>query len=513
MTLTEVTVAASIAKGPARRGPGRAGAVWLGTLCVGFAGWASGLSAQTAQQAPGATLTPCRIATTTAPECGTVSVPEDRGDPGRRSIALNVVVLRATSQPAAPDPVFFVAGGPGTPSTVYATGNFERLFPDRDLVLVDQRGTGASNPLICDNAADRAAVDVLSLADDAWDQTFFLKCLDRLQARADVRFYTTEEAARDLDAVREALGYDQINVMGVSYGTMIAEVYLKRFPAQTRSVILDGVLPLDHQYPLHLAQDVDVGFAAWSKLCKQDAACAAALPDPEEALDRLVADLRRNPVMATITHPVTGASVPAKITPGDPMRVIRGRLRFSGQAATVGRLLTKAQRGDWSEVAATLSGSATPFTNTAWGLYLSVLCSETFPLTEREITEATAGTRMGSDWLRSMAAMCDKWPRGPVPADFRAPVVSDKPVLIMTGAFDGTTPPYLSQRVMSSLSNALDVYQPVGGHLYYRQGAAVPCLEGILRQFVKAADPHAVDVACVADQRAPPFLVDPSGGP
>jgi len=191
-------------------------------------------------------LSPCELEhpqrlTVVAADCGVLSVPEDPTRTGGRQIRLAFARVPAVSRSKRPDPLFLLAGGPGMAATTFYAMTapvFARIHRDRDIVLVDQRGTGKSNPLDCPEGDE---TDLGASGGSIIDET--RRCLQMLGAKADVAQYTTSVAVKDLDRVRRALGYQQINLYGVSYGTRVAQQYLRRFPRQTRSLILDGVVP------------------------------------------------------------------------------------------------------------------------------------------------------------------------------------------------------------------------------------------------------------------------------
>jgi pimeloyl-ACP methyl ester carboxylesterase len=205
-----------------------------------------GLTAGLAAAAPGLTLSACELEhplrlTAVPAECGILLVAENPQNLEGRHIGLHVARVPAISRRKQADPLFILAGGPGAAaSAFYATveGAFARIHRDRDIVLIDQRGTGRSNPLDC--AADQQPLFRATDTEIAADTR---RCLTRLSARADVAYYTSSVAVQDLERVRAALSLERINLYGTSYGTRVAQHYLRRFPQRVRAVILDGVVP------------------------------------------------------------------------------------------------------------------------------------------------------------------------------------------------------------------------------------------------------------------------------
>ena len=185
--------------------------------------------------------------------CGSLKVYENRATKQGRQIDLNIVVLPALRSDAAPDPLFFLAGGPGQGAAKLAKvvrEIFRRVQSDRDIVLVDQRGTGKSNPLDC-NSDDDSLQAIMETNEQVLDR------LKACQAKydADLTLYTTPIAMDDLDDVRAFLGYDKINVYGGSYGTRAALVYMRQHGDRVRSAILDGVAPTNMRLPLYFPRD------------------------------------------------------------------------------------------------------------------------------------------------------------------------------------------------------------------------------------------------------------------
>jgi pimeloyl-ACP methyl ester carboxylesterase len=220
---------------------------------------------------------------------------------GRR-IKLKVVVLPGARRAGNPDPLFFLAGGPGQAAAQMAS-DIQQLFrpvlADRDIVLVDQRGTGESNSLACEpkegeplGADPEAAVRLLR------------GCMERFDA--DLRLYTTPIAMDDLNQVRESLRYGRINLYGGSYGTRAAIVYVRRHSETVRSVVLDSVAPRDMILPLYFARDSQRAFDQLTAACTADPGCAQAFPNLADRFEQLLARLDRNPERVTLTHPRSG---------------------------------------------------------------------------------------------------------------------------------------------------------------------------------------------------------------
>jgi len=207
---------------------------------------------------PPVALASCKIANVERDaRCGTYEVFEDRAHRSGRKIALKVVVVPATSPTPAKDAVLWLHGGPGaaatqTASAAGAGGFLEALGRDRDLVFVDQRGTGESNPLACDLADDPA--DLAAYFGELFPVAKVRACRTKVEAIADPRLYTTPIAVDDFDEVRAALGYDQIDLVAASYGTIAALIYLREHADHVRSAFLLGVANTNVRQPLLFAR-------------------------------------------------------------------------------------------------------------------------------------------------------------------------------------------------------------------------------------------------------------------
>ena len=276
------------------------------------------LAAEAATPAPTLTLTPCRLKhparmLALTAECGSFTVAENPDQPNGRKIDLFVARVPAISIKKAPDPLFLIAGGPGTSAVDLYTSSappFDRVRRDRDIVLVDQRGTGRSNRLDCKYGSD----NLFERFDDVEVGPENVRCRDDLSKRADLRMYTTSIAVRDLDAVRVALGYERINLYGGSYGTRVAQHYARRYPKSTRTLILDGVVNPEQVLGPGIALDAEHALERILKRCKDNASCAKAFSDPVADYHQLRTHLAANPWPATVSEASTGRPIHFEFT-------------------------------------------------------------------------------------------------------------------------------------------------------------------------------------------------------
>jgi pimeloyl-ACP methyl ester carboxylesterase len=423
--------------------------------------------------------------------CGTHRVFEDRAARSGRTIDLKVAVVPALRREKAEDPLFVLAGGPGQGATKYGPLvplAFREVRKTRDIVLVDLRGTGGSNPLGCDLGDP--------LQGEAFDAAPCLRSL-----KGDPRFYTTAPAMDDLDEVRAALGYPKINLWGGSYGTRAALVYAQRHPDRVRSVVLDGAAPFEIALPLYNAWGAQRALDRLVADCAAERECRSAYPRLREEMDEVFARL---PVSASLRHPRTGKPLEMTVSRGVFASGLRGMLYTSAHASLIPWVIHSAREGDFAPFATLSLETAAWSTETmSLGLTLSVLCSEdVHRIRDGEAERAVRGTFLGDFEIATWRRMCEHWPRG------TPPVLDDRPVrvpaLILSGDLNPVTPPRWGEVMKSHFSRALHVVVPGTGHNTSMSG----CVPELIARFL---DQENIDASCVRTIRRPPFVIDPSG--
>ena len=462
--------------------------------------------------APSLALTPCEIEhplklTVLAAECGQLAVAENPQDPAGRQITLHVARVPAISRNKPPDPLFVLAGGPGqAASAFYATvaAAFERIHRDRDIVLVDQRGTGASNLLDCPDDAD--ALYVSSQAEIAQATR---RCLAELSRHASVAYYTTELAVSDLERVRAALGYARIDLYGASYGTRVAQQYLRTYPARVRAVILDGVVPPTLVLGPAIALDAERALDAILARCAADEHCHARFADPEADYRAVRAALTAQAVPLTIPDPSTGAPRRLDFNTEHLSLVLRLGSYASEYAALLPLLLHTAAGGDYAPLAAQFLLLKRSFEGVAVGMHNSVVCAEDVPLIDLHAIDraALAATYLGAAELDALVSVCGIWPHGPVPPDLHAPLESDVPALLLSGSADPATPPEYAKAAASGFARHREIVLPGFGH----GQLTAPCMDRVMARFLESADPATLDVECTAVARPMPFFLTVNG--
>jgi pimeloyl-ACP methyl ester carboxylesterase len=461
-------------------------------------------------------LSPCELEhpqrlTVVAAECGMLTVPEDLSKPGGRQIHLAFARIPAISRRKRPDPLFLLAGGPGMAATTFyamVAPVFARIHRDRDIVLVDQRGTGKSNPLNCpggDEADLRGGNS--AIAEEARG------CLQELNTRADVAHYTTSVAVKDLDRVRQALGYGQINLYGVSYGTRVAQHYLRRFPQRTRSLMLDGVVPPELAFGAGMALDAERSLERILARCSRESACQSRFGDPHQDYRSLWGALDAHSVPVSIADPATGELTHFEFTTSHFATLLRLSIYSPEPTALLPLLLheTSASK-DFSRMAAQFLLLTRSYTDVvAAGMNNTVACTEDIPFYDptRVDRSKLEQTFLGAAQLDALLTVCKVWPHGPIDPDFHAPLHSAVPALLLSGSDDPVTPPAYAEEAQHGLANSLHVVLKDFGH----GQLAAPCVDRVMEQFIDRASVVKLDVSCTHNDKPTPFFISLNGPP
>jgi pimeloyl-ACP methyl ester carboxylesterase len=421
--------------------------------------------------------------------CGRDEVYENRAARAGRMIGLNIVVLPAKTSDVEPDPLVFLAGGGVAPATQYArflNGALADLRLHRDILLIDQRGTGASNPLQCELPTNPANAEY---RDEARFLEAVRRCRKQLERKADLRYYTTPVAMDDLDEVRAWLGYPRLNLYGVSYGTQAAMVYLRQHPDRVRSLVLHGLVPFDVPMWLDIPRStqhaLDLAFAA----CVRQQGCHGAFPNLAEEFGALLKRLAEKPIKVTVGQAETKVEVPID---AEMLRLFVVRVLYSAERIhDLPLLIHLAHDGDYQPLAGKLTSkedNAIPK-----GIYFSIVCNEDMHFDAAELPAAAAGTFMGDFRIGREILACKEWVRGWLPKDYWVPVQSNVPALILTGALDLATPPPYGERVARSFTNSRNLVLPGRSH-----NDTDPCIAGMEQAFVTAGRLEDLDTSCLA---------------
>lgn len=482
----------------------------IGMACAALV-WILGAVATAPAAAAPLVLEECRLQSgsgSVAASCGTFEVPENRAMPDGPRVSLHVAVVPALRTEAEPDALFVLSGGPGQAASdfyVAMAHAFARIRRDRDIVVLDQRGTGRSNKLSCPLPDDAALIEV----DSSRIQGYTKDCLASLSG--DPRFYTTSVAVRDLEDIRAALGYEQIDLYGVSYGTRVAQHYLKRYPARVRAMVLDGVVPPELALGPHIPLEAQRALDAIFGRCAASAACNEAFPSLREEFAALRRRLQQSPMEITLADPLTAAPLEVRLSSAELSSAVR-LLSYSDEAAsTLPLLIHEAQVvGRPQALAAQYEIIKRDMQDQlAYGMHFSVVCSEDAPRwTGEEVSaEALEATYIGADFMAVMSAICEVWPRGPVDEDFSEPARSDVPVLVLSGENDPVTPRAYGAEILRGLPNSLHLVLSGQGH----GQLAVGCVPRIVARFISTASIDGLGEECVKSVRPMPFMISSTG--
>lgn len=473
-------------------------------------------AARAAPPAPRLRLTPCELEhplrlTVIAAECGVLNVAENPQDPHGRQIPLKITRIPAISRRKRPDPLFVLAGGPGASASAFyagVAGAFARIQRNRDIVLVDQRGTGGSNRLDCPGEED-----LVYTPSTAEITAHAKQCLASLATHANVGYYTTSLAVQDLEQVRAALGYERINLYGASYGTRVAQHYVRRFPQRARTLIMDGVVPVELAVGPDTATNAEAALLDILARCSDTPACKARFADPVADYRALRASLKLSTVPVSVHDPDTGEDTPFEFGPDHLAGVLR-LLSYTAEYASLLPLLlhAAAEREDYAPLAGQFLLTERAYGEAvAVGMHNSVVCSEDVPFFDLQHIDRTrlAATFLGTALIDGLQTVCRVWPRGPVDPDLHAPFTSAVPALLLSGSDDPATPPAYAAQAARGFSHHVSLVLQGFGH----GQLTVPCMDRVMAQFVERGSVDGLDVSCTAAARPLAFFTSLNGPP
>ena len=443
-----------------------------------------------------------------AARCGTLIVPEDRLTGQGRTIPVRFVVFPATGRQRAPDPVVYFAGGPGDSAVGEIPSQLDAvlgLIQNRDLVFIDQRGTGGSNGLTCPSPPN-------TLADQSLVRGTIEACLASLQSMADLRFYTSAMTAGDVAQVLTALGYGQVNLFGVSYGATAAQVFQRLFPGRVRTMtLLSGTLlsiPYFEQVPRVSQQALDSVFAR----CASDPACHGAFPHLASEWAQLRASLTAGPVTVPAAQSPTGTAI---------------QLDNAGLAFEIHQLLTGADSAVYVPLLIhTLATAKNRAAGLAAGMRqlqaAGLMPSDTF-LPESVISYPI---RCAEPWARYQPGqiadpgsyyyqyiqadaqfwqyVCTLTPAPGAAASYGPPKPSNVPVLMINGTADPQDPPANMSGAQAIWPNSRLLAEPGQSHEIDLQ-AFMQCDAGLIQAFVEHANAKQLNASCLTQVALPAF--------
>jgi len=430
---------------------------------------------------------PCALAGVAEPaRCGALEVPENLRRPNGRRLPIHVAVIPATSGKALADPIVLLMGGPGEDAISSAAdyaAQFAQLRKDRDILLVDQRGTGKSAALHCELFSPESAADNLR---SVFPPATVDKCKHRLEATADLTQYGYRYFANDLEQVRRALGYGPLNLFAGSYGTRAAQVYLRDYPRSVRTVYLGSVVPIDVETPLIFARAAQDASERMIHACEFDLPCHQAFPNLREEFRQVFERLATGNVRVGLP----GYHDPVALDRGRVAEWVRSKLYRPSSAVTLPWFVHHAFQDDWTPIANDiLAGAREADNDLSWGLLFSITCNEDVAfIPDQDVVPKSQGTFLGDYRVRQQQAACRHWPGYTLPQDYRKPIRSDIPTLFVTGDLDGGTPLWFTDRSAKGFSNHAIVVAHGQGHTEWND-----CVADLYQQLVRTASVLGLD--------------------
>lgn len=450
-------------------------------------------------------MQPCKVAGVEGvARCGSYVVLENRAAHSGRRISLNVVVLPALSSKPAPDPLFVFAGGPGQAATDGAAGYaqiFASVRQTRDIVLIDQRGSGRSHPLNCD--LNELNEIIQAIFGGNLPIEILRQCRQRLAQDADLRFYATPIAVEDADEVRAWLGYERINIYGSSYGSRAPLLYLRQHQNHVRAIVIRALAPQNYKNPLYNPRDAQRSFDLLVADCARDAGCSRSFPNLREDLQTILNKLSRAPVTVIVPNAANTHGDEVEITRDVFAGALRRALLDAGTQRQIPLMIKKALAGDFKSFETYFGFFRSITKSLSLGLNLSVICTEDIPfIRSGEIQRQTSGTFLGDRLIRSVAQACRNWPRGVLDRNFQEPIRSKVPVLIISGQLDPDAAPVWGNQVARSLPNSLHLVIEGMSHL-----SPTKCALQVMNQFIENGSSSGLDTSCIQKSQRPTFII------
>ena len=463
-----------------------------------------------ASQQAAPTLTPCYAKNLSDRMlCGSIRRPLDAAAPSQgASIDIHFAVLPAINPQHKQEAVLAFAGGPGQ-SAFDAAATFAYALryarESRDILLVDQRGTGKSGLLQCDGldltsqfALDENNLDIVSMTRSETEL-----CRDKLQV--DLSHYTTVAAAADFEAVRLALGYQKLHLYGGSYGTRMAQQYMRQYPSAVLTATLDGVVPFNQSFGAMGAAS-DASLEAVYTYCDASPECRQQFPNARAQLQQLQQTLTERTISTTVRHPRTFELIELKLTRAKLQQALRFALYRNSTRAMLPLVIDQASKGDYSALIGLML--AQDFAaDLSVGVNFAVVCGEDRPFWTAKSQAEFAKSYLGQSWLQGAKTSCDVWQVTPVAADYTAPLQTDTPVLLLSGGLDPVTPPGWAELAMAKMRNARHLVAPHATHIVASQS----CAPKLISQFINQQSAAELDERCLQQELRKAFLTNANG--
>jgi pimeloyl-ACP methyl ester carboxylesterase len=443
-------------------------------------------------------LSSCKLPGVPQPaHCGVLEIPENPTHPNGRRLRIGVAVIPATGGQPRRDPIAILMGGPGEDAIGAAeiySNQFAALRQDRDILLVDQRGTGRSGALYCHLSIQQSAASLR----DLFPLKAVERCEQRLSLQADLTQYTYDRFADDLEHVRRALGYGPLNLFAGSYGTRAAQVYLRMYPGSVRTVYMGSAVPIDVPGPLPFAKTEQSALEKMFESCTADSACNSAFPHLRDDFRQISDRLTSGPVRVSLE----GHSGSVPLYRGRVAEWFRAKLYRPYSSATLPWMIHRAYLGDWSPISrGILSDARANDSDFSWGLFFSITCNEDIAfIREEDIAPETLGTFLGDYRVRQQQAACKPWPRVSLPEGYRDPVRSSVPTVFASGDSDGGTPLWFMDHVAQGFSRRLAVVLSGQGHTEWND-----CIAHIYQDLVVSGSVDGRNSSTCPPVPRPPF--------
>lgn len=441
--------------------------------------------------------------------CGWLRVTENKLVRKGKDIKIHFMVLPAKGT-ALSDPIITFSGGPGTSALNGVTRwaqQFEKFRQDRDLLLIDQRGTGKSNPLPCHPIGDPNSAQ--TWLGDMYTERYVTRCRQELEESFDLKYYHTSQFVEDVEDIREALGYPQLNILTGSYGTRVAIAYMQRYPERVRCAFLWSCNITDMKFPTYLAVHTQVSMNTLLADCEADPAASADYPNLRQEFEQILDRLKQGPVLVTLTNPFTGNRETVSFGYYPFVAGIRSMLYSNSTRRWIPFFIYLAARGQFAPIAEYTAAYMKDINELyADGMYLCVECNENIArMNLEDAYSLAAGTFMGNYRIDQQKLACDLWPRSDIPENFFTPQPLDIPTLILSGENDPVTPPIYGDIIAGFMLNNLHVIVP---HWPHGINADTPWwkdgFDEVALQFIQQGSIFGLDPSCVQSYTPPPFI-------
>ena len=439
-------------------------------------------------------------------KCGSINVPSNYNEPENAQLTINFAILPAIDNTKNKTPLMFLAGGPGQAAVELAAhirNSFSEIRKTRDIILVDQRGTGKSHPLQCDESQQ---AKLYSIIPEEFDEKEVLKCIEDLQKNNELGQFTSENAIRDFDEIRKALGHQQINLYGGSYGTRAALVYMRLFPKSLKSVVLDSVGPVE--VPIGLfGLSAARSFELLIKHCQEEKTCNKAYPNLENEYKAIIKRLALSTVSLSVSHPRLGKQTLFNLSKGKFINTLLTSLYSMETRSMLPLVIHQAYNNNYQPLLGLITATDGGM-NMYAGLHFNIVCNEDMPrITPNMIQKDKNNTFGKGETHKAWQIACPLWPKYHVEHNFTQPVKANIPTLILSGNLDPVTPPSNGDKPAATLPNAHHIVSTNNAHIV----ASTACGVSIVNEFLNTLSPKTVDSSCLNELPNEEFMTSLNG--